>query len=162
RGFGITLANALRRILLSSLQGAAVTSCHIDGALHEFSSIAGVREDMTDVIINVKVIALLMPVQIPMRLVLRKARPGAVTAAASHIDGVLHVCSSIAGVREDVTDVILNVKETALIMHVEGPKRLVLRKEGPGVVPAGDIQATADVEILPPHHVICTLDEGAE
>ena len=106
RGFGMTLGNALRRVLLSSLQGAAVTSVHIDGVLHEFSSIAGVRED--------------------------------------------------------VTDMILNIKEIALAMHVEGPKRLVLRKEGPGVVTAGDIQETADISILNPAHVICTLDEGAE
>ena len=54
RGFGQTLGNALRRILLSSLQGAAVTSVHIDGVLHEFSSIAGVREDVTDMILNIK------------------------------------------------------------------------------------------------------------
>ncbi|MGE3829782.1 MAG: DNA-directed RNA polymerase subunit alpha [Parvibaculaceae bacterium] len=106
RGFGTTLGNALRRILLSSLQGAAVTSVQIDGVLHEFSSIAGVRED--------------------------------------------------------VTDIVLNIKEIALSMHAEGPKRLVLRKEGPGVVTAGDIQQTADVHILNPAHVICTLDEGAE
>ncbi|CAN5546733.1 DNA-directed RNA polymerase subunit alpha [soil metagenome] len=106
RGFGTTLGNALRRILLSSLQGAAVTSVQIDGVLHEFSSIAGVRED--------------------------------------------------------VTDMVLNIKEIALSMHSEGPKRLVLRKEGPGVVKAGDIQQTGDIQILNPEHVICTLDEGAE
>jgi DNA-directed RNA polymerase subunit alpha len=106
RGFGTTLGNALRRILLSSLQGGAVTSIQIDGVLHEFSSIAGVRED--------------------------------------------------------VTDIILNVKEIALAMHAEGPKRVVLRKEGPGVVTAGDIQQTADIQILNPAHVICTLDEAAE
>jgi DNA-directed RNA polymerase subunit alpha len=106
RGFGTTLGNALRRILLSSLQGAAVTSVHIDGVLHEFSSIAGVRED--------------------------------------------------------VTDIILNIKEIAFAMHAEGPKRLSLRKEGPGIVRAGDIQQTADVQVLNPEHVICTLDQGAE
>ena len=106
RGFGTTLGNALRRVLLSSLQGAAVSSVQIDGVLHEFSSIAGVRED--------------------------------------------------------VTDIVINIKEIALSMHAEGPKRLVLRKEGPGVVKAGDIQQTADVQILNPEHVICTLDEGAE
>jgi DNA-directed RNA polymerase subunit alpha len=106
RGFGMTLGNALRRILLSSLQGAAVTSAHIDGVLHEFSSIAGVRED--------------------------------------------------------VTDIILNVKEIAFLMQVEGPKRLTLRKEGPGVVTAGDIQETSDIRILNPNHPICTLDEDAE
>ncbi len=106
RGFGLTLGNALRRVLLSSLQGAAVNSVQIDGVLHEFSSIAGVRED--------------------------------------------------------VTDVVLNIKEIALRMHVEGPKRLILRKEGPGVVTAGDIEETADIEVLNPEHVLCTLDDGAE
>jgi len=106
RGFGTTLGNALRRILLSSLQGAAVTSIQIDGVLHEFSSIAGVRED--------------------------------------------------------VTDMILNIKEIAFAMHAEGPKRLTLKKTGPGVVKAGDIQQTADVNVLNPEHVICTLDQGAE
>jgi DNA-directed RNA polymerase subunit alpha len=58
RGFGMTLGNALRRILLSSLQGAAVTSVQIDGVLHEFSSIAGVREDVTDIVLNIKEIAI--------------------------------------------------------------------------------------------------------
>jgi DNA-directed RNA polymerase subunit alpha len=106
RGFGTTLGNALRRILLSSLQGAAVSSVQIDNVLHEFSSIAGVRED--------------------------------------------------------VTDIILNIKEIAIAMHVEGPKRLNLRKTGPGIVRAGDIQQTSDIQILNPEHVICTLDDGAE
>ncbi|MGH6875064.1 MAG: DNA-directed RNA polymerase subunit alpha, partial [Aestuariivirgaceae bacterium] len=106
RGFGMTLGNALRRILLSSLQGAAVSSVQIDGVLHEFSSIAGVRED--------------------------------------------------------VTDIILNIKDIAFKMVGEGPKRLVLKKEGPGTVTAGDIQLTGDIEILNPDHIICTLDQGAE
>jgi DNA-directed RNA polymerase subunit alpha len=106
RGFGLTLGNALRRVLLSSLQGGAVNSVQIDGVLHEFSSITGVRED--------------------------------------------------------VTDVILNIKEIAIRMHVEGPKRLVLRRDGPGVITAGDIEQIADVEILNPELVLCTLDEGAE
>ncbi|WP_321340629.1 DNA-directed RNA polymerase subunit alpha [uncultured Cohaesibacter sp.] len=106
RGFGMTLGNALRRVLLSSLQGAAVTSIQIDGVLHEFSSIAGVRED--------------------------------------------------------VTDLILNVKEISLRMEGEGPKRMVLRKEGPGVVRAGDIQVVGDVEVLNPELPLCTLDVGAE
>ena len=57
RGFGLTLGNALRRILLSSLQGAAITSVQIDGVLHEFSSIPGVREDVTDIVLNIKDIA---------------------------------------------------------------------------------------------------------
>ncbi|MBJ7544784.1 DNA-directed RNA polymerase subunit alpha [Rhodomicrobium udaipurense] len=105
RGFGLTLGNALRRVLLSSLQGGAVTTIHIDGVLHEFSSIPGVRED--------------------------------------------------------VTDIVLNVKEVALRIHSEGVKRMVLRKEGPGVARARDIEAGPDVEILNPDHILCTLDEGA-
>ena len=106
RGFGMTLGNALRRVLLSSLQGAAVTSVHIDGVLHEFSSIAGVRED--------------------------------------------------------VTDIVLNIKDIRLRLHADGPKRVTLKKEGPGTVTAGDIEETADVEILNKDHVICTLDDGVE
>ncbi len=106
RGFGQTLGNALRRVLLSSLQGAAVTSIHIDGVLHEFSSIPGVRED--------------------------------------------------------VTDIVLNIKDVAIKMHGDGPKRMVLKKTGPGQVLAGDIQVVGDVQVLNPNLVICTLDEGAE
>ena len=106
RGFGTTLGNSLRRVLLSSLQGAAVTSIHIDGVLHEFSSIPGVRED--------------------------------------------------------VTDIVLNVKNVAIRMQGEGAKRMTLRKTGPGVVTAGDINTVGDVQILNPELVLCTLDEGAE
>ena len=105
RGFGTTLGNALRRVLLSSLQGAAITTVHIDGVLHEFSSIPGVRED--------------------------------------------------------VTDIVLNIKEVGLRVHSDGVKRMVLRKEGPGVAKAGDIEAGSEIEILNPEHVICTLDQGA-
>ncbi len=105
RGFGLTLGNALRRVLLSSLQGGAVTSVHIDGVLHEFSSIPGVRED--------------------------------------------------------VTDIVLNIKDIALRIHSDGVKRMVLRKEGPGVARARDIEAGSDIDILNPDLVICTLDEGA-
>jgi DNA-directed RNA polymerase subunit alpha len=106
RGFGLTLGNALRRVLLSSLRGAAVTAVQIDGVLHEFSSIPGVRED--------------------------------------------------------VTDIVLNIKEIAIKMDGDDAKRMVVRKQGPGVVTAGDIQTVGDIEILNPNHVICTLDEGAE
>lgn len=60
RGFGTTLGNALRRVLLSSLQGAAVTAVQIDNVLHEFSSIKGVREDVTDIVLNLKQVALRM------------------------------------------------------------------------------------------------------
>jgi len=106
RGFGLTLGNALRRILLSSLQGAAITSVQIDGVLHEFSSIPGVRED--------------------------------------------------------VTDIVLNIKDIAIRMQGEGPKRMVLKKQGPGAVLAGDIGVSGDVVVLNPNLVICNLDEGAE
>ena len=105
RGFGMTLGNALRRVLLSSLQGAAVTALRIDGVLHEFSSIQGVRED--------------------------------------------------------VTDIVLNVKQLAIRMQGEGPKRLQLTANGPGEVTAGQIQTTGDIEISNPDLVICTLDDGA-
>jgi DNA-directed RNA polymerase subunit alpha len=105
RGFGLTLGNALRRILLSSLQGAAVTSMQIEGVLHEFSSIPGVLED--------------------------------------------------------VTDIVLNVKGIGLRMHGEGPKRIRLRATGPGEVRAGAIETGHDIDILNPDLVICTLDNGA-
>ena len=106
RGFGLTLGNALRRILLSSLQGAAVTGVQIDGVLHEFSSIEGVRED--------------------------------------------------------VTDIILNVKALAVRMHAEGPKKMRLQAVGPCEVTAAQIEAGADIEIMNPDLVICTLDKGAK
>ncbi|MBF0332883.1 MAG: DNA-directed RNA polymerase subunit alpha [Alphaproteobacteria bacterium] len=105
RGFGMTLGNALRRVLLSSLQGAAVTALQIEGVLHEFSSIPGVRED--------------------------------------------------------VTDIILNIKTMGLRMHGEGPKRMSLRATGPGEVKAGMIDAGHDIEIMDPDLVLCTLDQGA-
>jgi DNA-directed RNA polymerase subunit alpha len=105
RGFGVTLGNALRRVLLSSLQGAAVTAIQIDGVVHEFSSLEGVRED--------------------------------------------------------VVDIVLNIKQLAVRMHAEGPKRMTLRATGPGVVTAGQIETPSDIEILNPDHVLCTLDDGA-
>jgi DNA-directed RNA polymerase subunit alpha len=79
-----------------------------------------------------------------------------------HIDGVLHEFSSIPGVREDVTDIILNIKTIAIRMQSEGTKRMTLRKTGPGLVTAGDINTVGDVQILNPDLVLCTLDEGAE
>lgn len=106
RGFGLTLGNALRRVLLSSLHGAAVTSVQIDGVLHEFSSIPGVREDVTDIVLNIKVLA--------------------------------------------------------LRMHGEGPKKIRLVAEGPGEITASKIEAGHDIEIMNPDLVICTLDEGAK
>jgi DNA-directed RNA polymerase subunit alpha len=105
RGFGMTLGNSLRRVLLSSLQGAAVTSIKIEGVLHEFSSLTGVRED--------------------------------------------------------VTDIVLNVKQIALRMEGEGPKRLQLSATGPTEVTAGMISTSGDIEVTNPDLVICHLDEGA-
>ena len=82
RGFGLTLGNALRRVLMSSLQGAAITSVQIDNVLHEFSSVAGVREDVTDIVLNVKSLAIKMPAdQGVKRLTLRATGPGEVKAS---------------------------------------------------------------------------------
>jgi DNA-directed RNA polymerase subunit alpha len=106
RGFGLTLGNALRRVLLSSLQGAAVTAVQIDGVLHEFSTIPGVRED--------------------------------------------------------VTDIVLNIKSLALRMGGEDPKRMMLVADGPGEITAGMIETGHDIDIMNPKLVICTLDEGAK
>jgi DNA-directed RNA polymerase subunit alpha len=106
RGFGLTLGNALRRVLLSSLQGAAITSMQIEGVLHEFSSIPGVLED--------------------------------------------------------VTDVVLNVKSIDLRMYGEEPRRMRLRANGPGEVRAGAIETGHDIDIMNPDLVICTLDSGAK
>ena len=106
RGFGLTMGNALRRVLMSSLQGAAITSVQIDNVLHEFSSITGVRED--------------------------------------------------------VTDIVLNLKGVSLAMEAEGPKRLSVSAKGPTVVTAGDISESAGISVLNKDHVICHLDEGAD
>ncbi|MEO9968678.1 MAG: DNA-directed RNA polymerase subunit alpha [Hyphomonadaceae bacterium] len=80
RGFGNTLGNALRRILLSSLQGAAITGVQIDGVVHEFSAIPGVREDVTTIVLNLKRIAIAMQSDTPKRLVLKASGSGAVKA----------------------------------------------------------------------------------
>ena len=71
RGFGLTLGNALRRVLLSSLQGAAVTAIQTEGVVHEFSSLEGVREDMTDIILNIKTLALRMHSEGPKKVTLK-------------------------------------------------------------------------------------------
>lgn len=105
RGYGHTLGNALRRILLSSLQGAAVTAVRIDGALHEFMSLPDVKEDVTVIILNIKEIL----------------------------------------IKSDVTEPVW--------LHVE--------KHGPGYVYARDIEPSNNVEILNPDHIICTLGEDA-
>ncbi|OGP64118.1 MAG: DNA-directed RNA polymerase subunit alpha, partial [Deltaproteobacteria bacterium RBG_13_47_9] len=106
RGFGITIGNSLRRILLSSLQGAAITSVKIDGVLHEFSAIPGVKED--------------------------------------------------------VTEIILNLKEVRLRLHTEGPKTIRIKMEGPKVLKAGDIITGDAVEILNPENYIATLSRDAK
>ncbi len=105
-GFGMTIGNSLRRILLSSLQGSAVTSIKIEGVLHEFSSIPGVMED--------------------------------------------------------VTDIILNLKTMAVRSHSEGEKKVTLRYKGAGEVTASDIESTHDVEFIDPDHHIATLNETAD
>lgn len=105
RGFGLTLGNALRRVLLSSLQGAAITAVKIDGVVHEFSSLEGVREDVTDIVLNLKGIVVSMP--------------------------------------------------------ASERKRVTIDVEGPAEVTAGMIQAGSDLEIINKDHVICNLEKGA-
>lgn len=106
RGFALTLGNALRRVLLSSIQGTAVTAIQIDGVLHEFSSINGVRED--------------------------------------------------------VTDIVLNVKSLSLKLNSNGPKKLILDAKGPGEITAQMLNSNPDIEILNPEQVICNLDENTK
>src|SRR5438094_940508 len=106
RGFGTTIGNALRRVLLSSIEGAAITAVKIDGVLHEFSPIPGVVEDATDIILNLK--------QIPLKL------------------------------------------------HVDYTKTLYLRVDKPGIVRAKDIEGDADVEILEPEAHIANIDKSVE
>ena len=106
KGYGLTIGNSLRRIMLSSIRGSAVTAIQIDGVLHEFSSIKGVRED--------------------------------------------------------VTDIVLNVKSLALKSHSEGPKKLILDASGPGEIKANKILENPDIEILNPDFTICNLDEGTK
>jgi DNA-directed RNA polymerase subunit alpha len=106
RGFGMTLGNALRRVLLSSLQGSSFVAVKIEGVLHEFSTVPGVRED--------------------------------------------------------VTDIILNIKSIGVKLLSELQKKVRISVVGPKIVTAGDITPTAGVEILDPNIVICTLEEGAK
>lgn len=105
RGFGTTIGNSLRRVLLSSIEGAAITAVKIQGVLHEFSSIQGVTEDTTDIILNLK--------EIPMKI------------------------------------------------SVEHPETIYIRADGPGEVKAGDIETNPNVEILDPDVHIATLSEEA-
>ena len=89
RGFGLTLGNAIRRVLLSSLQGAAVTCVQIEGVLHEFSTIPGVREDVTDIVLKLKELALRSDSTQPRKIYLKADKPGSITAEM--IDGGGHV-----------------------------------------------------------------------
>lgn len=106
RGFGHTLGNALRRILLSSMPGCAVVEAEIDGVLHEYSAMEGVKED--------------------------------------------------------VIEVLLNLKEVAVVLHGKDQAVLSLSKKGPGPVTAGDIQTDHEVEIVNPEHVIATLNSDGD
>ena len=81
KGYGLTLGNSLRRILLSSIRGAAVTSIQIDGVLHEFTSIKGVREDVTDIVLNVKSLALKCASEGTKKLILNAKGPGEIKAS---------------------------------------------------------------------------------
>jgi DNA-directed RNA polymerase subunit alpha len=101
-GYGHTLGNALRRVLLSSIPGSAITKIKIDGVYHEFSTIPGVKEDVTEIVLNIK------------------------------------------GIR--------------LRSYAERPVKVLLTRQGPGVVRAGDIDAPSNVELVNPNHYICTLD----
>ncbi len=105
RGYGITLGNSLRRVLLSSLPGVAVTSIKVDGALHEFTSLPGVAEDLTEIVLNVK--------------------------------GIIAK------------------------LYTQAPKTAILDVVGPMEVTAGDIKQDSDIEILNPNHHLATLAEGA-
>jgi DNA-directed RNA polymerase subunit alpha len=93
RGYGITLGNALRRILLSSLPGAATTSVKIDGVLHEFSTVQGVKEDVTELILNVKSLALRMNGEGPKVIYIDAKGPGEITGADIKTDGDVEVVS---------------------------------------------------------------------
>jgi|TARA_B110000438_G_scaffold210703_1_gene202726 DNA-directed RNA polymerase subunit alpha len=106
KGYALTIGNSLRRIMLSSIQGSAITAIQIDGVLHEFSSIKGVRED--------------------------------------------------------VTDIVLNVKSLSIKVMSKESKKLILDVKGPGEIKASDIQENPDVKILNPDLVICHLDEGTK
>ena len=80
KGYGLTLGNSLRRILLSSIRGAAVTSIQIDGVLHEFTSIKGIREDVTDIVLNVKLLSIQVMSEGPKKLILDAKGPGEIKA----------------------------------------------------------------------------------
>ncbi|EPR42646.1 DNA-directed RNA polymerase subunit alpha [Desulfovibrio sp. X2] len=105
RGFGTTIGNALRRVLLSSLQGAAIVSARIEGVQHEFTTIPGVIEDVTDIVLNLKMVRLAMATEEPQTLVLHANKKGQVTASAikeTHNVRVLNPDQHIATLSDDV------------------------------------------------------------
>tara|TARA_Y100001970_G_scaffold288396_1_gene415576 strand:+ start:5126 stop:6130 length:1005 start_codon:yes stop_codon:yes gene_type:complete len=106
RGFGLTLGNALRRILLSSLQGAAITSIKVKGVVHEFSTISGVKEDLTDIV--------------------------------------------------------LNLKSVGIKVHSPGARKMYLKAKGPGEIRAGNFETDSETEIMDPDQIIMTLDSNAD
>jgi len=106
RGYGLTLGNSLRRILLSSLQGAAITSIKVKGVVHEFSTIPGVKEDLTDIV--------------------------------------------------------LNIKSVGVKVHSPGARKMFLRSKGPGEIRAGNFETDSETEIMDPDQIIMTLDSNAE
>ncbi len=96
RGFGTTIGNALRRVLLSSIEGAAITAVRVEGVLHEFSSLTGVVEDMTDVVLNLKQIPFKLHGEGPKTLYVEKSGPGVVTAADFEQDGDIEILDPTA------------------------------------------------------------------
>tara|TARA_Y100001970_G_scaffold93685_1_gene118100 strand:- start:794 stop:1816 length:1023 start_codon:yes stop_codon:yes gene_type:complete len=106
RGYGLTLGNSLRRILLSSLQGAAITSIKVKGVVHEFSTIPGVKEDLTDIV--------------------------------------------------------LNIKSVGVKVHSPGARKMFLRSKGPGEIRAGNFETDSETEIMDPDQIIMTLDNNSE
>ncbi len=153
RGYGITIGNALRRILLSSLPGVAVNSIRIDGVLHEFSTIPGVKEDVTEIILSLK--------ELSATIVLLSSLPG-VAVNSIRIDGVLHEFSTIPGVKEDVTEIILSLKELSATIDGEGSRTLKIQAQGPCTVKGSDIICPPDVKILSEDLEIATLDDNAK
>ena len=242
RGYGTTLGNSLRRVLLASLPGAAVTSIDIDGVLHEFDTIPGVREDVMQIILNIKGIAVKSYVKdektieldvegpaevtagdiltdsdieivnpdhylftigegasfkatmtvntgrgyVPadenkdygkfvieplergygttlgnsLRRVLLASLPGAAVTSIN-IEGVLHEFDTVPGVREDVMQIILNIKGIAVKSYVKDEKIIELDVQGPAEITAGDILTDSDIEIVNPDHYLFTIGEGS-
>ena len=106
RGFGLTLGNSLRRIMLSSLQGAAITSIRVKGVVHEFTTISGVKEDLTDIV--------------------------------------------------------LNLKSVGIRVHSPGVRKMYIKAKGPGEIRAGNFETDSETEIMDTDQIIMTLDSNAD